>query len=67
MYLSTGARILLPEEFPVDRLNEKHYCKYCNSEHEDWRLMDRAAYLLEGDPGRIILCGQCEHTSRVDP
>ena len=60
-----GTSVLICELFPIERLNERFYCKYCYTTHSDWHLMDRSEY-IRGDEGRIVLCGKCEHTSLVD-
>jgi hypothetical protein len=66
MHVPDGQRILVSEEFPIKRLREKHYCKYCYSTHRQWFLMDRKRYVGDDLDGRVLLCGKCEHTSLKD-
>ena len=71
-----GAKIY--ESMPVGRLRAaRGYCKYCHQTHRNWWMMDQRDYTLadpeiESGQDAIILCGECEHTSRasfanVDP
>lgn len=38
------------------------YCKYCHTEHHDWRVMNPLDYGIAG----IVLCAKCGQTSKDD-
>lgn len=52
--------VKITETKPILECSVLMHCKYCHTDHRDWRVMDPMDYGIAG----IVLCGNCGHTSK---